>query len=516
MPRDIEFVQLEAGEDAASVRDRLSFLRGKNVLLIWPEEGTALTRKLDLVLVQREAMRRAIRLALVTHDPQVMNHARELNISTFETIGASQRGRWKRGRTKVFANRYQRPDNEPEPQELMEVASRVRAPVKLPMPSFARLALVLLALTALGGVAYLVLPSATVTLTIPVVRVSADSVITALPSATAVDVENGVIPARVQPVEIQEIGTRPTTGQQDVPDTFATGTVTFVNKGDTPIEIAAGTVVLATADVPVRFLTTSDALLPAGVDQRVDVPIEAAADSSGDKGNVAAGQINAVQASWADQVTVTNLTATSGGQTRVLPVVTQSDIDLLQSTIRQQLFTRALGELKSYLTESEFVIEETLSITSNRADWIKLSANVGDFAESVTMSMRAIVEGVIVNTRLGERVAFANLGRVIQGRAIEPGSIVYARGPILSIGEDNSVQFVLTASAEVVPMLNTTDLSARIAGLTLDEAQTYLAGAAGLPAGTAADLTINSPWGGDRLPLLPLRITVRVVKQAVP
>ncbi|MBL8120080.1 MAG: hypothetical protein JNJ78_21285, partial [Anaerolineae bacterium] len=90
-----EYVQLELADDVASVRDRLSFLRGQRVLLIWPEEGTILTRKLDLVLIQREAMRRAIRLAVVTHDPQVVKHANELNISTFETIGASERGRWK-------------------------------------------------------------------------------------------------------------------------------------------------------------------------------------------------------------------------------------------------------------------------------------------------------------------------------------------------------------------------------------------------------------------------------------
>jgi hypothetical protein len=132
------------------------------------------------------------------------------------------------------------------------------------------------------------------------------------------------------------------------------------------------------------------------------------------------------------------------------------------------------------------------------------------------MSMRAIVEVVIINTRFGERVAFANLGRVIQGRAIEPGSIEYTRGPILSVGDDDSVQFALTASAEVVPTLNTADLSARLAGLSISEAQTYLAGAAGLPAGTTADFEINSPWGGDRLPPLPLRIAVVIVKQGAP
>ena len=75
MPQKPEFVQLEPGEDVASVRDRLTFLRGQHVLLIWPENGTALNRKLDLVLVQREAMRLAIRLALITHDPDVIQHA---------------------------------------------------------------------------------------------------------------------------------------------------------------------------------------------------------------------------------------------------------------------------------------------------------------------------------------------------------------------------------------------------------------------------------------------------------
>src|SRR6185295_16664358 len=127
MANKAEFIQLESGDDAGSVRDRLSFIRGQRVLLIWPEEGVILVRKLDLVLIQREAMRRAIRLALVTHDTQVIRHAKELNISTFETIGASERSRWQRGRSKVFTNRFQRPKDEPIPDDLKEIASRIYA-----------------------------------------------------------------------------------------------------------------------------------------------------------------------------------------------------------------------------------------------------------------------------------------------------------------------------------------------------------------------------------------------------
>jgi hypothetical protein len=106
------------------------------VLLIWPEEGKVLPRKLDLVLIQREAMRRGIQLALVTHDPQVVKHADELNISTFETIGSSERARWRRGRTGVFSNRFWRPKKDtPDPEDLMSVASRVRGDNLMPSQS---------------------------------------------------------------------------------------------------------------------------------------------------------------------------------------------------------------------------------------------------------------------------------------------------------------------------------------------------------------------------------------------
>ena len=76
MAKQIEYVQLDTNDDVVTVKDRLSFIRGRRVLLIWPEDGTTLTRKLDLVLVQREADRRAIQLALVTHDELIIEHAK--------------------------------------------------------------------------------------------------------------------------------------------------------------------------------------------------------------------------------------------------------------------------------------------------------------------------------------------------------------------------------------------------------------------------------------------------------
>src|SRR4051794_19234287 len=98
----LQVIQLEAHDDVTSVRDRLSFVKSDRVLLVWPRDASVLCRKLDLVLIQREAARRKAKLALITSDPQVIENADDLNISTFKSIQAGQTIHWKQPRNKVF------------------------------------------------------------------------------------------------------------------------------------------------------------------------------------------------------------------------------------------------------------------------------------------------------------------------------------------------------------------------------------------------------------------------------
>ena len=163
------YLQLETGDDVATIRDRLSFIRGRRVLLIWPERGTALNRKLDLVMIQRESKRRATQIAFVTHDEQVIEFAKELEISTFPTLDEAEKRRWKRGRSRVFIQRFHRPEDEPEPEELMEVASRVRTPRKMMSRTsylISRLLVLLLIIGIVLGVIYIVVPSVQIRVTL--------------------------------------------------------------------------------------------------------------------------------------------------------------------------------------------------------------------------------------------------------------------------------------------------------------------------------------------------------------
>lgn len=509
-----EYIQLEAGEDAASVRDRLSFLRGRRVLLIWPEEGTVMTRKLDLVLVQREAMRRAIRLALVTHDPQVIQHAEELNISTFETIGSSERGRWKRGRAKVFATRFQRPKDEPEPDELMEVASRVRGET----PSrrrriLGRLAIVLVILAVLSGAAYAVLPSAVVTFTPARSRIEIETEITAGTNIQAVDVENRLVPATKLSVQIEDTGTIETTGQQELGDTLATGSVVFVNQTNEAVSIPAGTTVTTSAGTPIQFRTTRDVELPAGLGLQIEVPIEALPTSQGEAGNVDSGLINTIIGPLSSRLTVRNIAPTSGGATQSRRVVSPADQQRLLATLRQQLQARAYVEMQPRLNESQFIVLETVHIAEERSDWTTFSAQPGDIADTLSLTMRAVVEAVAVGEQFGRQIVYAQMSnRIAVGQFIKPETVAYERGAVSDVNlQTGQVVFTMRGSGIVTEQINADQVRERLAGRTLNDATAYLVNEIHLAEGTLPTIALTPDWLGQ-MPLLPMRITIQIIE----
>lgn len=505
-------IQLEANEDATSVRDRLSFHRGERVLLVWPEKGKVLSRKLDLVLIQREAMRRAVRLALVTHDAEVVKNATELNISTFETIGESERKRWKRGRSKVFTNRYQKPEPTPQPEELQDVASRVKNPQEAhPLRRTLIRAGVALALVgAVLGVAYVVVPAATVTLTPAYNDVEITVSISAAPNADDINVEQGVIPMTVLRVETVQTGEVATTGIQELESTRAAGTVVFINRGQNAVEIPAGTVVQTTAGAPVQFRTVAEADLPAGVGLQVEVGVEALQDYAGEIGNVSEGQINAVAGQLEGQVDVRNVRPTTGGTRSTAAAVTPDDQTRLESMVRQQIQSQAYTEMLPLLNDSQFIILQSVRIAEERNDWKTYNASVGDVAETLSLDMRAIVEAVAVDEQFGRQIAFAALSTEIpRGRELQPQSVQYTRSEALRTGDDGTVTFDITARATVVEPVDVAAVQRQIAGKPLNQAFETLASQIDVQQGTAPTIRLSPAWL-RQMPILPLRIRIQL------
>lgn len=516
MANKAEYVQLESADDVASVRDRLSFLRGQRVLLIWPEEGEILTRKLDLVLIQRDAMRRAVRLALVTHDPQVVRNARELNISTFETIGAAERGRWQRGRSKVFTNRFQRPKDEPIPDDLKEIASRIYAEESAIARRWRRvrlaIALVLFVIVA-GVIGYVVLPSAAVILTPAQNTIAAKSDIIVDPQATTVDIENHIIPAIKVSAQIEDSGTVETTGSQDLGNASAIGSVVFINQTTKAVTIPAGTTVTTSAGEPIQFRTTQEGSLPGGTGLQVEVPVEAVSSSAGAVGNVDSGTINTVIGPLSTSVTVRNVAPTSGGTSRAQKVVTSQDIDTVTGIVEQQLQSRAYLEMQAKLTDTQCIILQTVKITEERSDWMTFSAKAGDAADTLTLNMRAVVEATAVDEQLGRQIVYAEMSKQVQsGQVIKPATVTYDQGCDTVSATDPTtgrITFSMSGSGVVTSQVDPDQIRQHLAGLSPSDAVAYLVSEVPLQQGILPQITIAPGWFRT-MPILPMRINVQL------
>jgi hypothetical protein len=512
MPTKPDYLQLEPGDDAAAVRDRLNFLRGKRVLIVWPEKGSALTRKLDLVLVQREAARLAIRIAFVSHDPLVAQHARDLGISVFETIGESERKRWKRGRSKLFASRAFKPDEEPDAHDLMPLASRVRSDafaVHRARPAV-QIGVLLAILATIAGVAYVVLPSAVVVLTPAQERLTVNTAVIADPAVQRVDIDGGIIPATFIQIPLEDSAATQTTGIQETQSSRAGGTVVFVNQTDQSIDIPPATIVSTSAGSPILFQTTQGALLPGGVGLQVEATVEALPEYAGEIGNVDVGLVNVVNGELANRLLVRNLTPMTGGENRTFRSVTEGDRERLLFTLRQQMQARACDEMLARVAASQIVLCDTVQIIEERGDFIQYSAQVGEITDELSLNMRIVVQATAVDQIAGQQIAFARLAAQIpRGRVILPETLSYEPGIVQSIDADGRVGFIITASGVVTAQIDPGFVSERLASRPTTEALAYLSTEFDLEPSESPQLSISPDWM-PHLPLLPFRIFVRL------
>lgn len=113
-------LQLESHDDAISTRDKMGWDQAGRIILVWPERERILTRKLDLVLLQRRCYDLGAQMALVTKDPEVRDNARKLHIAVFNSTLEAQNNRWRGYRRRPL--RTLRPVQPPDLNELRQEA----------------------------------------------------------------------------------------------------------------------------------------------------------------------------------------------------------------------------------------------------------------------------------------------------------------------------------------------------------------------------------------------------------
>lgn len=506
-------VKLDPRDTFASVKPRLSELRGKRVLLVLSPSGTLCKRKLDLILLQREAYRRAIQLALVSREPDIIEHAKELNISCFDSVATSEKNRWKRGRQKVFLPRHHQPSKSQPPEELSSIASRVlrrdRHPSRLRTHLERLIVLALLAFATFAAL-YVVVPGASVEVSLRAEPITAAITIIADASADGLDLDKGIIPARIVRATVETTATLPSTGLRNLDEVPARGMASFTNLTEAAVTIPANTILSMDDAAPLLFRTVLDVFLPAGAGQTANAPFEAMQQYSGEQDNIPAGQINLIVGPLAESVTVTNPARTSGGILRAVNVVSAVDKDMLLNIVRGQLQSLGYEEIQSTLTESQVIIIESIAIEEERKDWTNFSSDVGLMAAELTLTMRAVVSALVIDDRLGRQVSLARLrDHVPTDKTLLEAALRYARGPLTQPISGERVSFVAETSGALVRQLDTASLLNKLAGVTIADALQVLRSQPELVPPTESSIEVF-PAGFNRMPLLPVRIELQV------
>jgi hypothetical protein len=502
-------LQLEPYDDVVSIRDRLSFVKASHVLLMCPPGTPVLRRKLDLLLVQRQAMRLRMRIALITDDLTLIEYADDLNISVFPDEQTARVGRWKRPRTTVFA-----PPRDPDEQaEIVDHVLRQRMPLSPAARRRQRIGrwIVFAALLAAFVLSLLLaVPSATVTVTPASRQVYENVAIVADPALTDIDIENRRMPASIVTLQVTSGVTVQTTGRESAGMSRAQGLVTFTNDGDQPILIPLGTIIATSGAYPVRFATLVETTLPAGNAASVQVPIQALPEHAGAVGNVNPGAINRVEADFADQVSVSNPNATYGGAVQERHIVTAEDHDRLLVLGRQQVLQNARDTLLLQLSGDQFLVPGSISIIEERPEWTLYNAFVGDTAESVSLDLRAGVQAVVVDQKQAQQVAYSALAPYIQpGLEISPEALSFTRGDIQQIDPDGRVTFLMAVSGHIAVMIDPDYVRERVKGVSVGEAHNRLERELLLDPSRPPQIKTWPGWY-RRMPILPVRITVKV------
>lgn len=501
-------VELQPGDDIASIRRRLQVLEAERVALILPWEMRFLSRPLDFDLLRREAERRRMQVAIISRDPERRLLARACGFPTFANVAEAQAaGSWRM---------WPSVQVEPPPRHWWDEPV-VLSPRPRPLaPSWvaraglgARLAIFFLALTIVAATAYLVVPSAHVTLTpmsqtyTIVVPVAVDA------EAEEVDVAARTIPARRIGDEFEGYLEVETTGLMSVFAGRATGAVLFTNLLAQDYTVPAGTVVrTSSTSYPVRFRTTESVVVPAG--GQALAPIETLEQRGG---NVAAFQINQVEGVAASAVRVINPEPTRGADLQEVRVVTSEDYERARTLLMRQLLDQAAiaFQEEGYLQPTEMLLRQSLRVEAVPKQ--AYNRFVTEQADMVGLTMRVLVSGWVIDMDNAEAVAYAALA----GRVPEGHRLLGARFEVGEVAEEDitpgDYTLFVTATGYADVTLDVGAAARLIRGMRADEARERLM--TSFPLAEEPQVTLWPEWPAgfkwlERVPLIPLRIQVQV------
>lgn len=490
-----QILQLEPHDDAISARDKMAWGQTARILLVWPNRGRVLTRRLDLELLLRHSRSLGAQLALVTRDPDVRYHAKQLGIHVFKNVRQAQHTRWKRPHRRRI-----RPLRNSTPAQVLASPPPRRSAALIPLTTLGRLGLFSLGLLALLSIVALLLPSAEIHLN-PKTEVQAITI----PVEADLAVErlnlSGLIPIQKVTVVVEGRDSLEPTGKSQVPEKRARGQVRFTNLTDREINIPQDTVV-STPGATIRFTTDRSANVPAGAGESLDLPVTAIAPGS--YANLPAGRITAIEGPLGLSLTATNPRPMRGGTDRTTPAATPLDRTRLANQLLATLQDSARTEIQALMETDDLL----LTPTPARSQTLEEVYNPPDLgpASLLSLTLRLEFQALIISGRDLRQLANAALdANLPQGYTPLSAGLRIEHLTMPSMEAGSRVSWEMRASRSLQAQLVEPQAAAMTLGLPPAQAGQRLL--AVLPLNNPPSIELTPAWW-PRLPFVPFRIHV--------
>lgn len=361
-------VQLEDHDDVISARDKISWSKARRILLVWPRRGRVLERRVDLQLLLRCTQSLGGQLALVTQSSAVKEQAAELGIPVFSDALEAQEASWRRlrKRSKLSlrnARLKKRKFSDPQMVRVERLAAlrdrRAGLAARMAENLWVRLGAFTLGIAAFLMLALAFVPGAEVVVKPERIPQQLEMAVWASPEITTPNVSGG-LPVETMRVVVEGRDQVESSGQQSIPDTYATGLAVLTNLTDQVVEVPQGSILLTTSTPLVRFITTETVKVPAGPGKDNWVSIRA--EAPGSAGNLPAGKIQAMEGAVGLRLRVSNSVATSGGEDRSSRAPTAADYQALRAKLMDNLRANALEEARSQIKPGQRLLEGALNL----------------------------------------------------------------------------------------------------------------------------------------------------------
>lgn len=488
-----QIITLESHDDLISVRDRMSWAKTPRILLVWPKYEKVTLRQVDLKVLQRHALSLGAQLGLVTRARRVRADAEALKIPVFDSTGQAQRVAWPRLRHKRWMQRPPRRDLRAQREQVFVKEEGWRVHPVTRVGAFVIGVLSVLVLVALF------IPRARVILR-PESRLQSIALpVIAGPSVESVFI-TGSIPAHEKRVIVEGTQTVVVTGQGVTPQSKARGAVTFRNLTQQAVTIPAGTVVRTEDNI--RFVTTREGEVAAGVDETLDLPVEAL--ESGRAGNVEPAAIVIVEGRLGLSLSVSNAEPLTGG--REIPSVQASDADRQRAKdqLMQKLEQEAHARLVDEMQSGDILFEDTFAVSQILSEVYDPPA--GAAGTRLTLTMQAEFSTLYASasdlTRLAALALNASLPAGFAGDS-EALSLKPLTQPILN--DDGFTRWTVRAERRILQQVNPSQVTQLIQGVSARHAQTLLERS--FPLESAPEIHLSPSWW-PWVPIVPFRISV--------